>query len=91
MGHLETVQDGETGLLVEPGSPTAMADAVEALMADPERAARIARAGQVRSHQEYSLDRYTAEIASVLENLADRRRPRPQVASARGVDDHDVR
>jgi glycosyltransferase involved in cell wall biosynthesis len=74
MGHLETVQDGETGLLVEAGSPRAMADAVEVLMQDPDRAAEIARAGQERARREYSLERYSAELATVLENLADRRR-----------------
>jgi glycosyltransferase involved in cell wall biosynthesis len=83
MGHLETVQDGETGLLVEAGSPSAMADAVEALMADPARAARIARAGQVRSQAEYSLERYSAQLARVLEDLADGRRGRKVSGDAR--------
>jgi glycosyltransferase involved in cell wall biosynthesis len=37
------VRDGETGLVVPPGDPVAMARAVAALLADPERARRLAR------------------------------------------------
>jgi glycosyltransferase involved in cell wall biosynthesis len=83
MGHLETVQDGETGVLVEAGSPRAMADAVEGLMQEPERAARIGRAGQRRAHTEYSLDRYSTELASVLEDLAGGARRRKLTDDAR--------
>lgn len=74
MGHLETVQDRETGLLVEPGSAEAMADAVESLIEDPRLAARIARAGRERSEREYSPARYGTEIAALLEQAAARRR-----------------
>jgi glycosyltransferase involved in cell wall biosynthesis len=37
------VRDGETGLLVPPEDPAAMAKAVAALLADPEQAVRLAR------------------------------------------------
>ena len=42
-GHLESIADDQTGLLVPAGDPAAMADAVERLIADPELADRLAR------------------------------------------------
>jgi L-malate glycosyltransferase len=47
------VRDGETGLLVPPGDPAAMADAVMRLLGDREHAATVAR----RARQE--VERYT--------------------------------
>lgn len=40
----EVIRDGVNGLLTPPGDPRALADALLALRADPERAARLARA-----------------------------------------------
>ncbi|GLZ54466.1 glycosyltransferase family 4 protein [Actinomycetospora sp. NBRC 106378] len=40
------VADGERGLLVEPGDPTAFGDAVAALLADPDRARRMGAAAR---------------------------------------------
>ncbi len=45
-GIPEVVDDGETGLLVEPGDPAELADAVDALAADPERREEMGRAGR---------------------------------------------
>lgn len=69
-GHLETVQDGVTGLHVEPGSPVAIADAVERLLADPALAESIADGGRRRSSIEYSPERYRSEVMDLLERLA---------------------
>lgn len=57
------VRDGETGLSVPRDDPGAMADAVCALLADPERALRLAR----RAHEE--VERHT--WARVSEEWAD--------------------
>lgn len=46
-GPLEFVVDGETGLVVPP-QPEPMAGALEALLAEPARAARMGRAGHAR-------------------------------------------
>jgi glycosyltransferase involved in cell wall biosynthesis len=43
-GIPDVVTDGESGLLVEPGDPAALADAVVALLADPELAGRFGQA-----------------------------------------------
>jgi glycosyltransferase involved in cell wall biosynthesis len=45
-GSLETVIDGETGLLVEPSSVTAMSDALARALTDLESFARMGRAGR---------------------------------------------
>lgn len=47
------VRDGETGLIVPPGDPAAMAKAVTALLEDPDRALQMARAArhQAEAHR----------------------------------------
>ena len=53
-GILETVVDGETGTLVEPGNPKAIAGAVNDLIRDPERAARYGENGRRRVERHFS-------------------------------------
>ena len=48
-GALEAVVHGETGLLVDPQSPRAVAEAVSALLDDRDRAARLGAAGEARA------------------------------------------
>jgi glycosyltransferase involved in cell wall biosynthesis len=45
-GLLDVVTDGQTGLTFPPGQPAALARAVEALVADPATAARLADAAR---------------------------------------------
>jgi glycosyltransferase involved in cell wall biosynthesis len=47
-GNGEVVADGETGILVPPGDPSRLADAILTLVADPERAIRMGQAGRRR-------------------------------------------
>jgi len=47
----------ETGVLVEPGDPEALASAIESLLGDPDRRARLAAAGAADAKERFSLDR----------------------------------
>ena len=51
----ELVADGETGVLVPPDDPDALASAVAALLQEPERAERLGRAGRERARSEFSV------------------------------------
>jgi phosphatidyl-myo-inositol dimannoside synthase len=50
-GALDAVVHGETGLLVDPGDHTAVADAVSELLLDPGRAEALGRAGAARARR----------------------------------------
>jgi colanic acid/amylovoran biosynthesis glycosyltransferase len=54
-GVPELVQDGVTGLLVEPHDPDALAAALERLLADDELAAQLAQAARGLVEQSFSL------------------------------------
>jgi glycosyltransferase involved in cell wall biosynthesis len=50
----EIVAEGETGLLVPPGDPGALAEALSALLSDPARARRMGAAGRARVTERFS-------------------------------------
>jgi alpha-maltose-1-phosphate synthase len=52
-GIPEVVDNNRTGLLVPPSDPRALADAVNALLGDPQRAAAYGRAGRKRAEHEF--------------------------------------
>ena len=78
-GIPEMVVDGETGTLVPPGEPRALADAFLGLLRDPEGAARLGRAGRRRVEEEFTLDRSVRTAEAVIEATAGRR-PAPERA-----------
>jgi glycosyltransferase involved in cell wall biosynthesis len=55
-GVPELVRDGETGMLVTPGDPAALAAALAHLVADAGVRARLGRAGRERVQREFGLD-----------------------------------
>ncbi|CED92660.1 glycosyltransferase family 4 protein [Actinomyces succiniciruminis] len=56
----------KTGLLVPPGDPAALADAVETLAADPALARRIASAGRAEALARFSVERYRRDFARAV-------------------------
>jgi starch synthase len=71
-GIPEVVADGDTGLLVPPGDETALADAVNALIRDPGRAAAMGERGRQRAIAEFSWETVAALTARLYARLAGR-------------------
>jgi glycosyltransferase involved in cell wall biosynthesis len=69
-GTPEVVRDGETGRLVPPARPTALADALRALLADPARARAMGRAGRAHVLARFDLDTQVAATARVYRRVA---------------------
>jgi glycosyltransferase involved in cell wall biosynthesis len=69
-GVQELIRDGEDGCLVEPGSAQALADAIEALLRDPEAASALAARGRARALAEFSRERMQSRYAELFLELA---------------------
>jgi starch synthase len=70
-GIPEVVADGETGLLVPPGDPAALADAMNVLVADKRLAAMMGRCGRARAEAEFGWAGIAAQTAALYAELAD--------------------
>jgi len=69
-GIPEVVADGETGLLVPPDNPTALADAMTSITRDPDRAAAMGRAGRERAVAEFDWTRIATQTAELYSQVA---------------------
>jgi glycosyltransferase involved in cell wall biosynthesis len=70
-GHLESIVEGRTGLLVEAGNAQAMAAAVVRLIDDPDLAARLAEEGRSEAIRRFSVDRYRREVIELVGKISD--------------------
>ena len=64
-GLVDIVRDGETGILVPPGEVEPLADAIVALAGDPDRVARLGRAGRERALTAFAEQR-PVEVTDLL-------------------------
>jgi glycosyltransferase involved in cell wall biosynthesis len=64
----ETVVEGETGLLVEPGDTRALAAAMRSLIEDPSLRERLGRAGRERYLENYTIMRWADRMGDVFED-----------------------
>ena len=69
IGIRDAVRDGENGLLVPFGDSTALAAALEFLLANPERAHALGAAGRRRAAKEFHADEVIASVESLYEQL----------------------
>jgi alpha-maltose-1-phosphate synthase len=74
----EIVSHGETGLLVPPSDPVALARALGELLGDPVRARLLGAAGHARATARFGWDRAASRMLDVLRPL----RAAPQAAAA---------
>lgn len=68
-GIPELVVDGETGLVVEPESPRALADALEQLAGNPDLIRQLGRKGAERAAEHFSPDGVAERIIALYEEL----------------------
>jgi glycosyltransferase involved in cell wall biosynthesis len=80
-----TVLHGETGLLVPPRSPAALAAALRGLLANPERRARLGAAGRRRVEAEFSWRVVAERTAALYAAVCEEAREPFAMASGRPV------
>ncbi len=68
-GAGEAVLDGETGLIVEPENPAALARAIVRLLTDRELAARLGASGRERVVRELNWERAASQVEGVLRGV----------------------
>lgn len=75
-GTPDAVIPDETGLLVPSANPKALADAIESLIKDPQRAKRMSEKGYARFKQDFTIKRMVQQHEHLYEQLAngDRRK-----------------
>jgi len=67
-GLVESVQDGETGILVPPGDVRALTSAILSLLDNPERASAMGQAGR-RFAQDFRIERQVEAVTTHFEKL----------------------
>lgn len=68
-GIVDQVVDGETGMLVDPTDLASFGSAVTALLADPDRARAMGRAGHERVRQQFLTARHLRQYVDLLADL----------------------
>lgn len=74
-GLSEVVQEGVTGLLVAPGSPEALAQAVRKVLTDPAQAAEMGRAGRQRVEEQFTLSKMRAAYQQLYVEILQKQTP----------------
>ncbi|MEM2125321.1 MAG: glycosyltransferase family 4 protein [Candidatus Methanosuratincola sp.] len=72
-GTSEAVQDGETGFLVPPGDPAALAEAIQRVLADPGLAQKMGAAGKERVRREFSVEAMAQGVNQIYEKFMAKR------------------
>jgi glycosyltransferase involved in cell wall biosynthesis len=63
------VEEGVTGMLVEPGDTTALGDAMLTLAADPDARRLMGEAGRARALEEFTEERMLERTAAVYREV----------------------
>jgi glycosyltransferase involved in cell wall biosynthesis len=73
-GTPDVVEHGVTGLLVPPGDPRALADAILSLLSDPAKAEAFGRAARILVHHRFSLDGHVDRTLELWSRIIANRR-----------------
>jgi glycosyltransferase involved in cell wall biosynthesis len=88
-GVPELIENGVTGLLVEPGDEQALADAIHTMVTNPELAVELAAAGRRRVAERFDIRRNIAVLHEWLRTAAEATRVTDRVAT-RSAEQHRV-
>jgi glycosyltransferase involved in cell wall biosynthesis len=69
-GNPELVVDGETGILVPPENPEALAQAIMKFAGDSELREKMGRAARERYEQNFTIEKMTAQVEALYRELA---------------------
>ena len=72
-GTEEAVSNGETGLLVPPHDPPALAATIRSVLSDPPLGRRLGLAGRERAIREFSAEKMVREVTELYERVLSRR------------------
>ena len=76
-GTAQSIVDGETGLLCEPGNPSHAAEQLRLLLRNADLRARMGNAGLARAHREFDWDSRAAQLFEIHQQIA-RSAPMPR-------------
>jgi glycosyltransferase involved in cell wall biosynthesis len=71
-GLPEVVENGVTGLVVPRGNSKALAQAIRALLEDPQRRRRMGQAGRARALRLFDWDRSAEQFEEIYREIASR-------------------
>lgn len=71
----EVIAHGQSGLVVEPRSPEALASAMQTLLADPERCQAMGQAGRARVYERFHADQAANRLAALYLSMVSPCRP----------------
>ena len=70
-GPAEVIESGKSGLLVDPGQPQQLADAIRTFLADPDHAHQCGIKGHQRLMSDFTFEKNLNETVSVYEQIFD--------------------
>lgn len=68
-GGLPEVLGSDAGILVTPGDPVALSDALEKLIVDPDLRAQLGKAGRQRVEEKFELSRIATQLSEVYSDM----------------------
>lgn len=68
-GIPEIVEDGKTGILVEPGSPKALADTIAELIEDERKRRRLAAEGRKRAQERFRIETHARGLLEIYRSM----------------------